>query len=322
MNRAKNSLVALACVAATSIAGSAYAADGIDPLRFDSGDDTVSFQAGIGYTFLKSNELVYDAAGNRISHLIWESDAPVLTAKGKAKFYGNWTVGGSVTLGGFGNSFMEDYDWLQGNYNFDDWTHQSLHPDTDLDLYLDLDVAVGHDFRVTDNATINLHGGFKYTNVKWASYGGSYIYSSGGGFRNDIGNFPDVPAISWEQRMPGFFLGAEASAKSGNWTFTGLARGGLTLDSQGIDHHWMRDLRFIDRYDAIPFMSLGAQVDYAFGNGSSVFLAGNFDNYFHKKGDTSIYDIPTGAQVAGPLVDGGGMSFRALTLSGGFKMAF
>lgn len=323
MSRLKFSAVALLCVSTVSFTSMASAADWADPARFESDDGSVVFQAGIGYTFLKGDELVYDGAGNRISHLIWESEAPVFTAKAKAALPGLWTLGGSLTVGGWGSSHMEDYDWLQGNYAFENWTDQSIHPDTDLDRYITADIAVGRDFHIDENATINLHGGFKYTNVKWSSYGGSFIYSSLGGFRDVVGDFADgEPAISYEQRYPGFFLGAEAAATSGAWTFSGLARGGLTMRSKAIDHHWMRDLRFDDKYSAVPFVSLGAQVEYAFNASASVFLGGSFDQYFHRKGDTTMYDIPTGLEVGGPVVDGAGMKFRAATVSGGLKIAF
>lgn len=55
---------------------------------------------------------------------------------------------------------------------------------------------------INDATVINLHGGFKYTNMKWKAYGGSYIYSGDGfGFREDRGKFPDgEPVIDYEQR--------------------------------------------------------------------------------------------------------------------------
>jgi outer membrane protease len=314
----------LAVLAVSTIAVSAYApavlaAD--QQVEYVSPDRNFSFVGGVGYAFLEGDELVYDEVGNRISHLIWETDAPVLTAKFKGNFKGNWTISGGATIGFSGDSHMEDYDWLAGDYASDNWTHRSIHPDTDLDRYLNLDIAAGYDFVLNEVATINLHGGFKYTNVKWSAYGGSYVYSVDG-FRDSVGNFPDGErGITFEQRYPGLFLGAEASAKSGAWTFTGLLRGGFTINASDTDHHWMRDLRFEEEYDAIPFISLGAQVDYAVTERASIFLAGDYDHYFDKKGDTTLYDISTGAE--GPTYqDGAGMEFSAFAISAGFKLNF
>lgn len=83
---------------------------------------------------------------------------------------------------------MEDYDWASGDYAFDNWTDQSIHPGADLDRYINLDAAIGKNFAMDENITINLHGRFKYTNVKWTAHGGSYIYSKLG-FRDDFGKF-------------------------------------------------------------------------------------------------------------------------------------
>jgi outer membrane protease len=320
VNRFSTRLAVLTFGAAVITAPAVHAADQVE---FVSPERNFSFIGGIGYAFLKGDEIVYDDVGNRISHLIWESDAPVLTARFKANIKGNWTVSGGATIGFSGNSHMEDYDWLDASpsYAFGDWSHRSVHPDTDLDRYLNLDIAAGYDFILNEMTMVNLQGGFKYTNVKWTAFGGSFVYSDAG-FRDWVGDFPDGErGITFEQRYPGVFLGAEATAKNGAWAFTGLVRGGFTFNASDTDHHWMRDLRFEEDYSAIPFVSLGAQVDYAVTESASVFLAGNYDHYFKKKGDTTIYDIPTGTE--GPTFqDGAGMKFSSFTISAGVKIAF
>ncbi|RWK69722.1 MAG: omptin family outer membrane protease [Mesorhizobium sp.] len=71
---------------------------------------------------------------------------------------------------------MEELDHLsQRRIAGQDWSDQSIHPDTRLDRYINLDMAAGPDFVINDATVINLHGGFKYTNMKWKAYGGSYI---------------------------------------------------------------------------------------------------------------------------------------------------
>lgn len=280
------------------------------------------FVGGVGYTWLKGNELVYDGAGNRISHLIWETDAPVINLGAKGEFGNDWTVSGNVEFGFSGNSHMEDYDWLAGDYAFDNWTHQSIHPDTELDRYINLDIALGKNFDLNETTTFNLHGGFKYTDVKWTAYGGSFIYSVGG-FRDTVGNFPaGEKGITFEQRYPGVFIGGEAKTVHGAWTFTGLARAGVTIGATDTDHHWMRDLRFEEKYGAIPFVSLGAEAAYQITESTQITLGVDFERFFRKKGETKMYDIPTGIQVGGPFEDGAGMDFQSVTLSAGLKVAF
>lgn len=312
-------MVALGALSVTSLA--ARAADDVELAPAGS---AFSLAAGIGWTWLEGNELVYDDVGNRISHLIWETNAPVVTLAAKGEVMNNWTVSASGAVAFSGNSHMEDYDWLDAapSYEFDDWSDQSIHPDTRLDHYFTVDVALGRNFVLNPAATINLHAGFKYTDVKWTAYGGSYIYSDAG-FRDDIGNFPDGErGISFQQRYPGFFVGAEATATSGAFTFTGLFRGGLTINASDTDHHWMRDLRFEDSYGIIPFVSASAKVDYQATDRISLFASAGLDKYFRTKGDTDMYDIPTGDFIDGTFVDGAGMDFMAITLQAGARFRF
>jgi outer membrane protease len=125
---------------------------------------------------------------------------------------------------------------------------------------------------------VNLHGGFKYTNVKRTSYGGDFVYSTNG-FRDDVGNLPDgEKGITYEQRYPGLFVGGEASTRFGAWTLTGLVRGGVTINASDTDHHWMKNNRYEEEYSATPFVSVGAQLDYALSERASIFLGGSFES--------------------------------------------
>ncbi|WP_245322476.1 omptin family outer membrane protease [Mesorhizobium sp. WSM3882] len=92
------------------------------------------------------------------------------------------------------------------------------------------------DFVINDATVINLHGGVKYTNMKWEAHGGSYIYS-GEGFRDYRGVPGPKPGIDYEQRYFGLFLGAEATTTLGNLTLSGLLRSGFTVDASAVDDH-------------------------------------------------------------------------------------
>lgn len=294
-----------------------------DELRYINSN--FSFLGGVGYTSLRADEFVYDADGKKISQLVWTSNAPVITAAAKVIFENDFTLSGNLVVGLTGNSYMKDYDWIEkpsAGYKPDDWSHRSLHSDTQLDRYWTADIALGRNFQVNEASTINLHGGFKYTNVKWSAYGGSYIYSSEGNFRDRTGNFPDGEAgISYEQTYPAAFLGAEATTTVEKWSFSAQLRGGLAFRSNDEDHHWMRNLRFVEKYENTPFISLGARAEYAATERVAVFLSGNLDQYFHKTGDTEIYNIDNG-EPRGFYPDGAGMKFRSWFISGGVKYKF
>lgn len=292
-----------------------------DQTIYAAPDRNVMFLGGVGYTWLTGHEFVYNGKGKRISKLIWETDAPVLTTGLKAEVWNNLTISANGVFGFSGDSHMEDYDWLDLAPSFaeGDWSHRSIHPDTELDRYINLDIAAGRDFVINDATAFNLHGGFKYMNAKWGGYGGSYIHS-GDGFRANRGKWRDGQlVIDYEQRYFGLFLGAEATTTLGNLTLSGLIRGGLTIDASDVDHHWP-DTVYEDDFRPIPFFSGGAKADYQMTERASLFLAGDLDKYFRKKGDATMYNFKTGKQRT--YKDGAGMDFYAFTMSAGFKLTF
>lgn len=282
-----------------------------------------SFLGGVGYASLRADELVYDG-GRKVSQLIWESDIPVLTSASKITFDNDFTLAGNLAVGLTGNSYMRDYDWMAtpaSGYNSDAWSHRSVHPDTQLVRYWTADLALGRNFQLDETFVVNLHGGFKYTNMKWSAYGGSYIYSYWGGFRNVVGDFRDGQrGISYEQTYPVTFLGAEAATKLDNWSLSVQVRGGLACRADDEDHHWMRNLRFVEKFENTPFFSVGARAGYAVSERVSLFFAGNFEQYFHRTGDTELYNMKTGQEAFFP--DSAGMKFRSFSVSGGLKYQF
>lgn len=141
-------------------------------------DVNYNLSGGIGYSWIKADEIVYDK-GNRISHLIWKSQMPVLNGKITADINEDVTFSGNLKVGLLGSGNMHDYDWRSNivsfrGYDFNNWTDHSQ-SETELDRYISLDIALGHNFIITPQNTLNVHGGFKYTNVKWTAYGGDYV---------------------------------------------------------------------------------------------------------------------------------------------------
>lgn len=195
--------VLLSTLALFSFVSFANAADKSQDFKYSNIDKTFTFLGGVGYTWVKAEEIVYYGE-DQISHLFWQSQMPVLTGAFRAAPMDNVTVFGRVKVGLGGSHKMEDYDWMGEHfksYAFDDWTHRSVHDQTELDRYINLDIAVGHDFEINQHNVFNLHGGFKYTNVKWTASNGQYVYSDTG-FRKDVGKFSEK-GISYEQNFPG-----------------------------------------------------------------------------------------------------------------------
>lgn len=291
-----------------------------------------TFTGGIGIVSLEANEYVYAGAGssNKTSQLIWQSTAPMLTAGLDVDLPEGWTLSARAQAAIAGDSYMEDYDWIDYDddvgpfvvdYGADNWTHRSQHDDTDLDWYFNGSLLLGHDFAVSDNVTVNVNGGFKYTDVQWSAYGGSYVYSNGG-YRNDVGDWADgEPGITYRQSFPALVAGIDLESKHDALTFGAGVQGGFTFYGTGDDRHWMRDLNFIDNLVSAPLLSARANVGYEVADGMNLFLEGTVEKIFTARGDTEAFDIPTGVQV-GSYPDQAGGDLFAASITGGIKGTF
>lgn len=290
------------------------------PDRTTPADERVRLRLESGLMLLEGNELVY-AGDYTVSRLVWQSMAPVLRGSVAAEFGHGFSISAEGSVAGYGRSYMEDYDWLAGDDTPENWTHRSQHPDTHLDHYFSGSLALGYELARTSDAVVRVHSGFKYTDLQWAAYGGSYVYSSAG-FRDNVGDFPDgAPGITYRQQMPEVFLGVDGDQYYGNVRVGGLLRGGLTFKSLMTDDHWMRDLRFYDEIKPAPTVALGADVGFALGPMAELYLAGRYDQVFEQRGDSRIYDTVTGALV-GTDRDGGAADLRQATLTLGLKGKF
>lgn len=305
----------------------AFSADIISGTKIDNAlvikNSDFTFLGGVGYASLKADELVYDPdSGNRISHLIWKSNLPILTAKSQLRLGNSWVISGNMQLGLTGKSKMTDYDWSE-KYGFDqdNWSHRSEHSDTNLAHYFNGDIALGYDFQVQPSTIINLHGGFKYTSVKWDSYGGSGVYSNTG-FRDYAFNFPiDARVISYKQSFPTAFVGVAASHSIDRWTFNASARAGMAFKVKDQDDHWLRNLNFTETFSNIPNVALEASVNYAVSDRVDVTFGVGFDRYFNRKGDTTISHADT-RQKIGTFKNSAGITFQAVTATAGLKYRF
>ncbi|MDL2408260.1 omptin family outer membrane protease [Rhizobium calliandrae] len=121
---------------------------------------------------------------------------------------------------------------------------------------------------------------------------------------------------------PGVFLGAEATTKFGDSTLSALLRGGVSVHARDIGKYWFRNLYFEEEFDAQPSVSVGAKAVYQVTGRVNLFLAGNFDRYFRRKGDMREYYMSTRPREVGFFKDSAGMDLYALTLSAGFKLTF
>lgn len=290
-------------------------------VTYSSPDETLRINASIGAMFLQGDEKV--VVGNyTLSHLIWQTRASVLRGSVAVDFGGGFSASVEGSMAGFGDGYMEDYDWKKGDDTFANWSDRSQHPETNLDHYFSGAASLGYELVNHDDAVIRAHAGFKYTDVQWTAYGGSFLYSTPGGFRDVPFTLPDsVAGATYRQQFPELFLGVDGEERYGNFRVGGLLRGGVTFLSVTTDNHWLTNVRFLDNLYIAPTFTAGVDVGYAIGRNAEITLAARYDHIFEQRGDTTYYNIATGAQTGAlPGVAAGGL--RSAEVTAGLKGSF
>ena len=323
---------ALAVLAASSMGAMAQSPDlwqqdpywnGGASSGYATSDDTVRVNAGIGAMYLEGNEKVL-SGDYTVSHLIWQTLTPVLRGSLAVDFGGGFTASVEGSIAGFGSSYMEDYDWLKGDDSFANLSHRSQHPDTQLDHYFTGAAALGYELVHDDSAVIRAHGGIKYTDVQWTAYGGTYVYSSAGGFRDIAGSVPDgVAGITYRQQLPELFLGVDGEERYGNFRVGGLLRGGVTFLGVATDDHYLRipPLHFVDSLWMAPTFTAGVDVGFALGRNVELTLAARYDHIFEQRGDAKIYDANTDTLI-GSSTGTAAAAMRSAEITAGLKGSF
>ena len=292
-----------------------------DDNLFASPDGAFAISGGIGLANIKAGEFVY-LGSHKLSQLDWESKGVTLYTLGlDAQIDKSWSVKGSFNVGTGGDGHMVDYDWLSSMY--DDWSERSIHPDTQLDHYFSGSVEIDREVFKNETTSFDIGAGFRYTDVKWTAYGGSFIYSSGDpAFRDLSGNFPDgEKGISYQQKIPVGFLSVSGEHNVGKFTISGGLQGGLSFRIDDIDDHWMRSLRFYDTMNMAPTIGANVAVNYELTSMASLYVSGSFERVFHARGDMEFYDTTTGSKV-GSQEDGAGADFQAMSISFGLRGKF
>lgn len=279
---------------------------------------SVRYFAGIGMANIKAGEYVY-SGDYKVSQLDWESKGVKTGSIGAEVDIGYaWKLKGRVDVGLGGDGFMEDRDWLDTSYS--GWTDQSLHPDTDLDRYVNVLLEAERALVDTSATRLGVGGGVGYTNVKWTARGGSYIYTDVT-LHDTVGNFADgEKGITYEQRIPTLFLSANAEQKVGAFTVSGVLRGGASVGYKDVDDHWMRDLHFIERMNLAPMMGATVTADYQLLPSATVYVAGDFQKIFKTRGDMERRNTATG--VVTYFDDSAAADYESVTISAGIKGAF
>lgn len=296
--------------------GATPSAGRAEDMLMTSADGAVVFKGSYGITAIESNELVYQGK-TKISQLIWQSTA-VSTFTGQVKIdLDRFFVRATGTIGVGGDGYMRDFDWQIADKP---WSDRSQHPDTRLNHYFSGSIEAGREVLNLDGTVVSLTGGFKYTDVQWSAWGGSYVYSFGS-FRDSRGKFlDDQRGITYQQQWPVPFLGLDLQRSEGAWTFQGSFQGGLAVDGTGTDNHWVRSLLFVDHVDVTPAIMASASVEYEFRPATAIFVSGALDKIFRGRADTDAHDTVSGAHDQ--YKNSAGADFLSGTISLGLRGKF
>lgn len=303
---------------ATALAGAA-AADDFQGLTLRGSNGALAVTGGM--VDLVANEYVWDGE-TKVSQLIWESRAFAIHMD-LAQRMGRITFAGGITFAFAGNSYMEDYDWLEPyatGTGADDWSHRSIHDDTRLHRYIASFASVGVNVVQRQHVTAIIRTGLRYTDVQWTAHGGSFVYSVGG-FRDTAGDFADgEEVITYRQQIPSAYAGLALGFRFGPVTIAGEVEAGYAILARATDDHWLRDLRFVDRLDPTPTIHAGFSGTYAVSNSLSIVVKAAYDRMLAARGDTTVTDTVTEAETT--YEDGGGADLRALTATLGIRLTY
>lgn len=314
----------------------AAAAQGVEVQATAAATLSDRFSAELYGGFLKgqSRELVYDAnTGAKVSELIWSIDrAYVIGGALAARPFERLkiSVGGWTPISS--SNSMDDYDWLRAGFN--DWSDWSSSPDTKLHNAYQIDAraaftlasldrkpAVADPWRIR-RASLDLIGGYRWSKLSWTGYGGTYIYSRGGGLRNSIGAEPKGEAgISYEQWWEVPYLGLGGSLGIDRWTLTAEVIGSLWVKARDRDYHHLRAILFEDSYSRSSMIALNAALAYELIRNVSLFARFDYEKYNEAKGETTLTNFDTG-KVSTFSGDAAGADFRNTITSLGLRVSF
>ncbi|QPC86797.1 omptin family outer membrane protease [Mesorhizobium sp. NBSH29] len=316
----KQHLVTISVAVVLALQASAHAAD-LEASRQAPVDPAsgITARAYLGYLTARSGEYVYDS-GTKLSQLDWTIDN-ALIAGGDVTFQANeWLslrAGGWTTIAAANT--MDDYDWLAGYDGFDSWSHWSHHPETETSKAFQIDVSAAARFASHNELQFDALAGYRFRNMKWNAENGSYIYSSESGFRDEAGTF-EGPAIGYEQWWHTPYLGLGVTYEAPEFRMRGEIIGSPFVFARDRDHHFARDLVFTETFGASSMLGVSLAAERDFGADWTVFGKADFQNYFHTRGDTRVYDLASGETFE--LKNGAGADHRSLAFTLGVSRKF
>lgn len=262
---------------------------------------SIELNLGVGLLNGKSQEKVYDL-GQKLSELNWDIKQVPTLHLGFAYNPLNWLtldVRGWTRMNA-GNSHMTDHDWRDGEAA--GWTHFSDHPDTRLNKAWQAEVSATAWTLKREDLAFGVMAGYQRSQFDWQARGGSYVYSSDDGFRDDVGDFQKgQKGITYRQTYATPFLGLVGLYNHQNWTLEGRFKYSQWVKPRDFDTHHLRNLTFDGDHGSRGRMqSLALALSYNFNPQFSVKAGIDHQVYKEAFGSLLIKDHAEGTSGRTP----------------------
>lgn len=228
----------LGIVLTTPIAISSFAST--ETLSFTP--DNINADISLGTLSGKTKERVYlaEEGGRKVSQLDWKfNNAAIIKGAINWDLMPQISIGaaGWTTLGSRGGN-MVDQDWMDSS-NPGTRTDESRHPDTQLNYANEFDLNIKGWLLNEPNYRLGLMAGYQESRYSFTARGGSYIYSSEEGFRDDIGSFPNGErAIGYKQRFKMPYIGLTGSYRYEDFELGGTFKYSGWVEASDNDEHY------------------------------------------------------------------------------------
>ncbi|HIG9582935.1 TPA: omptin family outer membrane protease [Escherichia coli] len=256
--------------------------------------ERISTDINLGALSGETKERVYDPeeGGRKVSQLDWKySNAAIL--KGAI----NWDLipwlsvgaGGWTTLNSRGGN-MIDQDWIDSSFP-GKWTDESRHPNTRLNYANEFDLNVQGWLLNEPDYRLGLMVGYQESRYSFNATGGTYIYSENGGFRNEVGSFPDrSKLIGYKQRFRIPYIGLTGNYRFDDFSFGAVLKYSGWGKSSDDDEHYTRQTTFRSKVKNQNYYSVAVNAGYYITPEIKVYVEGMWNRGTNKKGDISLHD--------------------------------
>ncbi|EGJ4775908.1 omptin family outer membrane protease OmpT [Escherichia coli] len=258
--------------------------------------DNINADISLGTLSGKTKERVYlaEEGGRKVSQLDWKfNNAAIIKGAINWDLMPQISIGaaGWTTLGSRGGN-MVDQDWMDSS-NPGTWTDESRHPDTQLNYANEFDLNIKGWLLNEPNYRLGLMAGYQESRYSFTARGGSYIYSSEEGFRDDIGSFPNGErAIGYKQRFKMPYIGLTGSYRYEDFELGGTFKYSGWVEASDNDEHYDPGKRITYRSKVKDpnYYSVAVNAGYYVTPNAKVYVEGAWNRVTNKKGNTSLYD--------------------------------